>query len=122
MTSTFLWLAAALTLATALLHSLFGEMRLIRPLLSLNAGVLQTDRTRKLVRFSWHATSLLWIVIAYVLASAARDFSTADPFLIGLIGIIHLAVGLFDAIMTKGRHVGWPPLTLIGVFSLLALT
>ena len=121
MTSTFLWLAAVLTLATALLHSVFGERRLITPLLSLNEGVLQTDRTRKLVRFSWHATSLLWIVIAYVLASAARNFSAADPFLIGLIGTIHLAVGLFDLVMTKGKHVGWPPLTLIGVFSLLAL-
>jgi hypothetical protein len=121
MNSTFLWLAAVLTLATALLHSFFGERRLIRPLLSLDAGVLQTSRTRKLVRFSWHATSLLWLVVAYVLASAARNPSNADPFLIGLIGIIHLAVGLFDAVMTKGTHVGWPPLTLIGVFSLLAL-
>jgi hypothetical protein len=120
-TSTFLWLAAGLTLATALLHSFFGEKRLITPLMSISEGVLQTDRTRRLVRFSWHATSLLWIVIAYVLASAAQNFSAADPFLIGLIGIIHLSVGLFDAIMTKGKHVGWPPLTLIGVFSLLAL-
>ena len=121
MTSTFLWLATALTVTTALLHSFFGEKRLIRPLLTLNDGVLQKDLTRKLVRFSWHATSLLWIVIAYVLASAARNFSAADPFLIGLIGVIHLAVGLFDGVMSKGKHVGWPPLTLIGVFSLLAL-
>lgn len=121
MTAIFLWLAAALTLITALLHSLFGEQRLIKPLLSSNAEIMQTARARNLVRFSWHATSLLWLVVAYVLASAARNFSAADPALIGLIGVIHLGVGLFDAVMTKGRHVGWPPLTLIGVFSLLAL-
>ena len=121
MTPIFLWLAAALTLITALLHSLFGEQRLIKPLLSSNAEILQTARVRNLVRFSWHATSLLWLVVAYVLASAAQNFAAADPALIGLIGVIHLGVGLFDAVMTKGRHVGWPPLTLIGVFSLFAL-
>jgi hypothetical protein len=29
---------------------------------------------------------------------------------------------MFDAVLTRGKHIGWPMLTAIGLFSLLALT
>jgi hypothetical protein len=30
-------------------------------------------------------------------------------------------IGLFDAVATRGRHVGWPLLTAIGIAALLSL-
>ena len=32
------------------------------------------------------------------------------------------AVGLFDAVYTRGRHIGWPILTASGVFAILGAT
>jgi hypothetical protein len=41
--------------------------------------------------------------------------------LIAGIGVLHVAVGLIDAVVTRGKHIGWPLLTAIGVFALLSL-
>jgi hypothetical protein len=35
-------------------------------------------------------------------------------------GVAFTTAGIFDAIGSRGRHVGWPLLTAIGVASLLA--
>jgi hypothetical protein len=67
-------------------------------------------------------TSILWIGQTLLLLRAALIPGYLDPAPIGGIGIIHVAVGLFDAVLTRGKHIGWPMLTAIGLFSLLALT
>ena len=117
-----LLMAAALaTLATAFAHSYFGERRLIGPLVASDDGVMSRLLAKQVIRFAWHLTSLLWIGQALLLLRAAADPQYFDLDLIAGIGILHLAIGLFDAVATRGRHIGWPLLTAIGCFALLSL-
>jgi hypothetical protein len=76
---------------------------------------------KQVVRFAWHLTTLLLLGQALLLLRAANAPSSPDRALVIGIGVIYLGAGLFDAVFTRGRHIGWPMLTAIGVFSLLSL-
>lgn len=109
----WLWLAAAFMATTALVHGALGEKRLIQPLLELDQGIMAVDLARRVFRFAWHATSLLMLVSAatVIWPGTPRD-------LILLVGAVWTVVGLFDAIYTRGKHIGWPILTASGVFAI----
>ena len=62
---------------------------------------------------------MLWICVAAVLAYAAYGDVDA-PWLIFTIGTVHFIAGIADAVMTRGQHIGWPLITLIGALTLLA--
>ena len=115
----YLYIAAILIVFTALLHSIMGEKRLITPLLASDIDLVKHEVARPVIRFAWHATSFLWLIIAAFLTKMAITKSQENDDLIMLIGIIHVVLGLYDGIISKGKHVGWPPITLIGVFSIL---
>lgn len=109
-------------LATALLHSIMGEKLLISPLLRLKGNrVLESNLARMLLRFCWHLISLMWIVLAIGLYSVTFKPQSASVLILLSTGWCFLAIGIFDLIFSKGRHMGWPFLTLIGVFSLMAV-
>ena len=114
---TWLWLSAAFMAATAVVHGILGERRLIRPLMMLDQGVMGIDLARKVFCLAWYALSLLMLV------SAASVVWPGTPRgLIVLIGAAWIATGLFDAIYTGGRHIGWPFLTASGIFALIGGT
>jgi hypothetical protein len=104
--------AVAMTL-TAIAHSIVGERRLIGPLLALNIDMLSGYRSN-LVRFAWHFTSLLMIVTALLVAWPG----TPVP-LIKITGAMWLIAGVGDAILTRGKHVGWPMLSAAGLLALV---
>ena len=110
---TYLWLSAALMVATAFTHSALGEKRLIGPLLARDIDLLSGYRAN-LVRFAWHFTTLLMIVTACVVAWP----KTPVP-VVTLTGAVWLVAGLMDAVLTRGKHVGWPPLSAAGILALL---
>ena len=112
--------AGVLCTLTALVHSLFGEIRLIGPLVRGRSGVMGRPLARQVIRFAWHWTSVLWLLVAAVLVAAGLGQPVAR-WLLACIGGAHLALGLFDLVITRGRHIGWPPITLIGGLVLLAL-
>jgi hypothetical protein len=113
----WLWLSAAFMVTTAIVHGALGERRLIGPLMMLDQGIMGVDLARRVFRLAWHALSLLMLV------SAASVIWPGTPReLILLIGGAWTATGLFDAIYTRGRHIGWPILTASGVFALLGAT
>jgi len=120
MTRFFLIAAAVATLVTAFTHSYAGERRLIGPLVRSNAGIMSRALAKQVVRFAWHLTTLLWLGQALLLLRQASA-SSIDRGLIGGVGILYVAAGLFDAVFTRGRHIGWPLLTAIGAFALLSL-
>jgi len=120
-TSALLILAAVLVVLTCLTHSLLGERRLIGPLLTLRAGVLQSDLARQVLRFAWHLLSALGLLLAYLLFTYGQDPDAANLVMITLIGLTLTGFGLFDAIYTRGKHIGWPLLTAAGVTTLAAL-
>lgn len=107
-------LSAIVMALTALLHSIVGERRLIGPLLDLNAGVMRVPLARQVLRFAWHLTSVLMIACAFAVAwpGTPREVIVA-------VGVAWLGCGLFDAVYTRGKHLGWPFLAAAGVLALL---
>ena len=110
----WLWASALAMAVTAAVHSIMGERRLIGPLLARETTVLTQPLARKVVRFAWHLTAVLMVATAAVVAWPG----TPDELVLA-IGAIWLAVGIGDAIYTKGQHVGWPLLSAAGLFAIL---
>lgn len=111
-----LW-AGALCAVTAMIHSVLGEQRLLRPQFAAPSGVMESPLARAVTRVAWHWMSALWVLVGAVLAAAAYGDVSA-PWLVIAIGAVHVVAGLADAIVTKGRHIGWPLIFLIGVLTL----
>ncbi len=117
----FTCLSAGMLVLTAAVHSVLGERRLIGPLLLLQDGVLAFPLARFLVRTVWHVMSLTFVIIAIgLIASLSRPELAATALLWGTaIGIG--GAGLYDAVGSRGQHIGWPMLVLTAIFALLAL-
>ncbi len=121
MQQTALTLASLLLVATMLVHSILGQRRLIQPLLDENAGVMQRPLARFIVPFAWHLTSGIGFVLASILLAWAWIPDQARTIGLATTGVVFTVSGIGDAIGSKGQHVGWPPLTLIGLSALAAL-
>ena len=76
---------------------------------------------RFILPFAWHLTSGIGLVLAILLLASA--WVPAHALTIGLAASAALFTtsGLIDALGSRGRHIGWLPLTLIGLASLAAL-
>ena len=110
----WLWLSAALMVTTAGVHSVPGYRRLIVPLLRGDAGPLADPLSRRIIRFAWHATSVLMLISA-----AAVAWPGTSKSLLMVIGAAWLATGLCNAVYTRGRHIAWPALSGAGIFALI---
>lgn len=113
---TLLHASAVVMVLTAFAHSIVGEKRLIAPLLARNFDLLAGYRAM-LVRFAWHYTSILMIVTAALVA-----WPGMPVMLIQITGAVWLIAGVFDAIVTRGQHIGWPLLSLAGILALVGVT
>lgn len=111
--------ASVLCVMTAFIHSYLGEKMLIAPLVKSSHDVMRNPLAKQVMRFAWHWTSMLWVLVAAYLVIAAQGDIAHRPLLIG-IGAFHLVAGLYDGVFTRGKHIGWIPITLIGVMVLLA--
>lgn len=116
-----LTIGSLLLVATMGVHSILGQRRLIRPLLDEGHGVMQYPLARFIVPFAWHLTSIIGLIVAAILFAWAWAPDQARTVGLTMTGIVFTASGLIDAIGSKGKHVGWAPLTLIGLFSLATL-
>lgn len=110
----WLWLSAATMAAVAIVHSIRGERRLIGPLIAARAGVLAEDLPRRVLRLTWHLTSVLMLLCAAVVAWPGTTSA-----LIAVVGAGWLACGLINLAVTRARHIGGPFLSAAGVFALL---
>lgn len=115
-----LTVAAALLVTTMIVHSAIGQRRLIRPLLDEGAGVMRHPMARFIAPFAWHLTSGIGLVVATILFAWAWAPGLAPAGLLAT-GMVFTAGGLVDAVGSRGRHVGWAPLTLIGLSAFTAL-
>ncbi|MEO9469335.1 hypothetical protein [Parasphingorhabdus sp.] len=121
MNEILLYIAAGLALVTILVHSIVGEKRLITPLVNSDHGVMEADLAKQVVRFAWHFTSIIGLIAVYILFDAARDFAAADTALLSITGGAFLIAGIYDAIATRGKHIGWPLLAAAGFLTILTL-
>ena len=113
--------ASLLLVATMCVHSILGQRRLIRPLLDYGNGVMQRPLARFIVPFAWHLTSFIGLIVAAILFAWAWAPDQARTIGLATTGLVFTASGLIDAVGSRGKHVGWPPLTLIGILSFAAL-
>lgn len=116
-----LTLASLLIVATMIVHSMLGQRRIIRPLLKEGAGVMQKPLARFIVPFAWHLTSFIGLIVAAILFAWAWAPDQARTIGLAMTGIVFTVGGIWDAIGSKGQHIGWPPLTLIGLSALVAV-
>jgi hypothetical protein len=116
-----LTIAALLLVMTMCVHSVTGHRRLVRPLLDEGAGVMKHPLARFIVPFAWHLTSGIGLVVAAILFAWAWAPDRART--VGLLatGIVFTASGLIDAVGSKAKHIGWAPLTLIGLSAFAAV-
>ena len=115
-------IAAVLLVMTMAVHSILGQKRLIRPILKQGAGVMQRPLARFILPFGWHLMSLFGLIIAAILFAWAWAPDQARTIGLATVGLVFTGSGIIDAFGSKGQHVGWLPLTLIGLMALAALS
>src|SRR5690606_15144369 len=115
-----LYSAAFLTVAIAIAHSVLGEKYILtrlfrrKDLPRLSGGTQFTTRT---LRFAWHITTVAWVGFAALLVHAGRDDLTVSGML-QIIGLTFVASGVLPLILTKGKHLSWLVLFVIGGIAL----
>ena len=112
----WLWVGSGLMCFTALTHCVVGERKLITPLLKSDHRLTTTLLPRRLIRFAWHLTGALMLVCGALVA-----WPGAPRALVILTGTTWLLAGLTDLLMTHGKHIGWPLLTLAGISTLTGI-
>lgn len=101
---------------TALVHSIGGEIFLLRPMFKHRGNrVLDHSLARMVLRFAWHITSVFWLVLAVILYVLAFSNQHLDTAILFTVGGTFAAVDVFDLFASRGRHIGWPLLLAIGV-------
>ena len=116
-----LTIAAILLAMTMCVHSAMGQRRLVRPMLEEGAGVMKHPLARFIVPFAWHLTSAIGLVLAAILFAWAWVPDQARIVGLAATGLVFTTSGLIDAVGSKGKHIGWAPLTLIGIAAFAAL-
>ena len=115
-----LQLAAVLIFLLGLAHSLLGEryilVRLFRRknLPKLFGG---TEFTTQTLRFAWHITTIVWWGFAVLLWQFSSG-PASTPLNLKVIGYTFIASGLLPLVITRGKHVSWLVLFLVGGIAL----
>lgn len=113
--------ASLLLVITMCVHSAVGQRRLIRPIIKQGAGVMRNPLARFILPFGWHLMSFMGLVLAAVIFAWAWTPEKAVTVGLAATGIVFAVAGIWDAIGSRGKHIGWAPLTLIGLSSFAAL-
>lgn len=106
-----IWIAAGLLLVVAIAHSVLGEKFLISPLIASSAWklpVLSRAYANRLLRFTWHLTTVAWVGLAVALAGTPIDYVFAAVTLGSAAWILGMLPG----------HVAWPALLTAGLLVL----
>lgn len=115
-----LYFAAFLAAALGLAHSMLGERYILRRLF--RRGDLPrlfggTEFTRRTLRFAWHITTVAWFGFAALLVLAGRGGVTTSCML-QVTGVTFLASGVLPLVLTRGKHLSWVVLFVIGGIAL----
>lgn len=105
-----LLIAAALTVLIGLYHSIAGEQRLIRPLLTMDTLPRlrgSTDFTRALIRTAWHITTLAWFGLAGILVVMDGQTGAGRTGVLGIIAAVFAVSGIAALVLGRGRHPAW---------------
>lgn len=115
-----LHLAAILLFSLGLAHSVLGERFILTRLFrrdnipKLFGGDEFTKRT---LRFAWHITTVAWWGLASLLWQAGSGVLTQQTALV-VIGVTIVLSGVLPLVITRGRHLSWVVLFLVGGLAL----
>jgi len=125
MISPSLLIAAVLTVAVGLVHSVLGEWRLIGPLLDPlhRQGILaKSTFARSILRFAWHLTTIAWWGFAVVLAGlATAPIDPAVRMTLIVIATTFLLTGILILVVSRAHHLAWPVFLAISALSVAPL-
>src|SRR5690554_3064801 len=115
-----LFVAALLIGALGIVHSVLGERYLIRWLLRHDLPKLLGDTgfAAGTIRFAWHMTTVMALGLAALLALLAVD--APQSALVATIGYTLIACGVLPIYFTRGRHLSWLVLFVVGGLCLLS--
>lgn len=117
-----LLVASALVFITGLAHSYLGERYILIRLFKgqqLPKLFGSSAFTIGTLRFAWHITTVVWWGIAYLLFLAAEGSVSKDQFL-AVIGTTSLVSAALPLYFTRGKHLSWVVLLLVGALLLLS--
>jgi hypothetical protein len=138
-----LYLAAILLFLLGLAHSLLGERYILMRLFKQNTLPKLfggTHFTRRTLRFAWHLTTVAWWGLAALLGLLAQnrlspnsDFQNSifqnsalsnnplESSVLTVIGWTMLLSSLLPLFLTRGRHLSWVVLLIVGALALVAV-
>jgi hypothetical protein len=112
-------LAAVLTIAIGLAHSILGEWLLLRPLFArgqLTKLVGSRTFARRVLRFAWHLMTVLLVGIGgAVLVLAMPTFDRQLVWVIRSFAITFAACAVVSLVGGRGKHFSW------WIFSIIAV-
>jgi hypothetical protein len=116
-----LHVAAALSFATGLAHSVLGEVLIFQRLrrgtvVPTQGGNALGARHVRILWASWHVLTLMgWCMALMLVELAARPTNDMTGAITRLISVGMLTGGLTVMIGTRGRHPGWVAMTLVAL-------
>lgn len=115
-----LLLAALLTVAIGVAHSILGERYILRPLLQrseLPKLLGSSEFTARTLRFAWHITTIAWWGFAALFWFMAQGHL---PYKLpaAVLAFVFLASALLTAVASRLRHLAWPVFLAIGLIAL----
>jgi hypothetical protein len=116
-----LHVAAALSFATGLAHTVLGEVLIFQRLrrgtvVPTHGGNALGERHVRILWASWHVLTLMgWCMALMLVELAARPTNDMTGAITRLISVGMLTGGLTVLIGTRGRHPGWVAMTLVAL-------
>ena len=111
-----LYVAATLVVALGVAHSWLGERYILTRLFrrgDLPKLLGSADFTAQTLRFAWHITTVAWLGFAALLLHAGRGDLTV-PGTLRILGATAVASGFLPLLFTRGRHLSWLVLFIVG--------
>jgi hypothetical protein len=95
--------AGVLAILVAIAHGITAELRVFP-----NARI-ESQRTRRLLRFVWQASTVDWIGLGVLLIAApAFGSQYGRRWIIAVAVVVYGYAAVGNALITRGRHFGWP--------------
>lgn len=108
-----LLVAALLTFAVGLAHSVLGEKYILMRLTEQGTFKART------LRFAWHLTTIAWWGVGAMLVLASRGLLTAGNTL-RVIAATMAVTAVIILVSSRGRHLAWPVFLVIAILSFRA--
>lgn len=112
--------AAFLVVALGLAHSVLGERYILSRLFrreDLPKIFGSAQFTTQTLRFAWHITTVAWFGFAALLVQIGQGHLTSSG-TAQIIGFTAIASGFLPLIITRGKHLSWLVMFVIGGISL----